>query len=169
MPDSTKPVGWFETLVNIQKATPGSDAFYKQTACAIVDLIGLDCGLVLLRDGSDWEILSGQAANPDVSLHFSRTILQNFVDEAHTFVLDDNPAAASESLTNVESAVASPIFDSSGKEIIGAIYGSRQSSAVTAVTRIRDLEAQLVQVIASVVGIGLARAQSETETARRRV
>jgi hypothetical protein len=128
VPDSTKPVGWFETLVNIQKATPGSDAFYKQTACAIVNLIGIYCGLVLLRDGSDWEILSGQAANPDVSLHFSRTILQNFVDEAHTFVLDDNPAAASESLTNVESAVASPIFDSSGKEIIGAIYGSRSST-----------------------------------------
>ena len=28
VPDSTTLVGWFETLVNIQKATPGSDAFY---------------------------------------------------------------------------------------------------------------------------------------------
>ena len=169
VPDSTTLVGWFETLVNIQKATPGSDAFYEQTACAIVDLIGLDCGLVLLRDGTDWKILSGHAANPEVSLHFSRTILQNVVDEARTFVLDDDPAAASESLTNVESAVASPVFDSSGKEIIGAIYGSRQSSVMTAATGIRDLEAQLVQVIASVVGTGLARVQSETEAARRRV
>lgn len=169
VPDSTTLVGWFETLVNIQKATPGSDAFYEQTGSAIVDLIGLDCGLVLLRDGGDWTILSGRAANPEVSLHFSRTILQNVVDEARTFVLDDDPAAASESLTNVESAVASPVFDSSGKEIIGAIYGSRQSSVMTATTGIRDLEAQLVQVIASVVGTGLARVQSETEAARRRV
>lgn len=169
VPDSSTLVGWFETLVNIQKATPGSDAFYEQTARAIVELIGLDCGLVLLREGSDWKILSGHAATPEVSLHFSRTILQNVVEEARTFVLDDDPAAASESLTNVESAVASPVFDPSGKKIIGAIYGSRQSSMMTAATGIRDLEAQLVQVIASVVGTGLARVQSETEAARRRV
>ncbi|MGZ0170229.1 MAG: adenylate/guanylate cyclase domain-containing protein [Planctomycetales bacterium] len=169
VPDSTTLVGWFETLVNIQKATPGSDAFYEQTARAIVNLIGLDCGLVLLREDSDWKILSGHAATPDVSLHFSRTILQNVLEEARPFVLDDDPAAAAESLTNVESAVASPVFDSTGKEIIGAIYGSRQSSVITAATGIRDLEAQLVQVIASVVGTGLARVQSETEAARRRV
>ncbi|MDA1161271.1 MAG: adenylate/guanylate cyclase domain-containing protein, partial [Planctomycetota bacterium] len=169
VPDSTTLVGWFETLVNIQKATPGSDAFYEQTARAIVNLIGLDCGLVLLRKGTDWKILSGYAATPDVSLHFSRTILRNVIDEARTFVLDDDPAAAAESLTNVESAVASPVFDATGKEIIGAIYGSRQSSMMTAQTGIRDLEAQLVQVIASVVGNGLARVQSEAEAARRRV
>ena len=169
VPDSSTLVGWFETLVNIQKATLGSDTFYEQTARAIVDLIGLDCGLVLLREGEDWKILSGHAGNPNVSLHYSRTILQNVVEESRTFVLDDDPAAASESLTNVESAVASPVFDSTGKQIIGAIYGSRQSSAMTAHTGIRDLEAQLVQVIASVVGTGLARVQSEAEAARRRV
>ena len=169
VPDSSTLVGWFETLVNIQQATPGSDAFYEQTAHAIVNLIGLDCGLVLLRENDNWKILSGHAATPDVSLHFSRTILQNVIDEARTFVLDDDPSAASESLTNVESAVASPVFDSTGKQIIGAIYGSRQSSVMTAHTGIRDLEAQLVQVIASVVGTGLARVQSEAEAARRRV
>ncbi|NQV28715.1 MAG: adenylate/guanylate cyclase domain-containing protein [Rhodopirellula sp.] len=168
-PDSGTLVGWFETLINIQKATPGSDAFYEQTARAIVDLIGLDYGLVLIRKGSDWKILSGYAATPDVSLHFSRTILQNVLNEARTFVLDDNSSADAESLTNVESAVASPVFDPTGKEIIGAIYGARQSSMMSASTGIRDLEAQLVQVIASVVGTGLARVQSEAEAARRRV
>jgi adenylate cyclase len=81
-PDSTTLIGWFETLINIQMATPGSDAFYEQTARAIVDLIGLDCGLVLLRAGTDWKILSGHAATPDVSLHFSRSILQNVVVRA---------------------------------------------------------------------------------------
>ena len=169
VPDSTTLVGWFETLVNIQKATPGSDAFYEQTARAIVDLIGLDCGLVLLRDGTGWKVLAGHAATPDISLHFSRTILQNVVEERRTFVLDDDSGTAAESLTNVESAVASPVFDTTGKDIIGAIYGARQSSVMSATTGIQDLEAQLVQVIASVVGTGLARVQSEAEAARRRV
>lgn len=169
VPDSTTLVGWFETLVSIQNATPGSDAFYEQTARAIVDLIGLECGLVLLRNGNDWKILAGQAATPDTSLHFSRTILQNVLDERRTFVLDDYPGEATDSLSNIESAVASPIFDANGNDIIGAIYGARQSSPIAASTGIRDLEAQLVQVIASVVGTGLARVQSETEAARRRV
>lgn len=169
VPDSSTLIGWFETLVNIQKAAPGSDAFYEQTARAIVDLIGLDCGLVLLRTEKDWRILSGHAATPDVSLHFSRTILQNVVDQRRTFVLDDDPGTASESLTNVESAVASPVFDAAGSEIIGAIYGTRQSTAISQSRGIQDLEAQLVQVIASVVGTGLARVQSEAEAARRRV
>jgi adenylate cyclase len=169
VPDSSTLISWFETLVNIQKAAPGSDAFYGQTARAIVDLIGLDCGLVLLRKGDDWKALAGHAATPDVSLHFSRTILQNVVDQRRTFVLDDDPGAASESLMNVESAVASPVFDTEGNEIIGAIYGARQSSVISQSTGIQDLEAQLVQVIASVVGTGLARVQSEAEAARRRV
>lgn len=169
VPDSGTLVGWFETLVRIQKAAPGSDAFYEQTAQAIVNLIGLDSGLVLLKTDTDWKILSGHASNPEVSLHYSKTILKNLLDERRTFVLDDDPGAAAESLTNVESAVASPVFDAAGEQIIGAIYGSRQSSALTASTGIRDFEAQLVQVIASLVGTALARVQSETEAARRRV
>lgn len=169
VPDSSTLVSWFETLVSIQRAAPGSELFYEQTAKAIVNLIGLDCGLVLLREGSGWKVLAGHAATPDISLHYSRTILDQVTQDGRTFVLDDEPNDSAESLMNIESAVASPVFDASGQELIAAIYGARHSSALNGVSGIRDLEAQLVQVIAASVGTGLARLQSEAEAARRRV
>src|SRR5262249_29492912 len=38
---------WFETLIAVQQAAAGSPEFYEQTARALVELIGLDRGLVL--------------------------------------------------------------------------------------------------------------------------
>src|SRR5690606_37492160 len=42
---------WFETLLTVQKSAAGSGEFYKETAKAIVELVGLDRGVVLLRQG----------------------------------------------------------------------------------------------------------------------
>src|SRR5262245_33533359 len=45
-PDPQKLMTWFETFVAVQQAAAGSPEFYKQTAEAVVKLVGLDRGLV---------------------------------------------------------------------------------------------------------------------------
>ena len=49
---------WFETVVSVQRAAAGSNAFYQETAQAVVDLVGLDRGLVLLRNDDSWEVIA---------------------------------------------------------------------------------------------------------------
>ena len=46
--DPAVVAGWFETLIAVQRAPAGSKDFYEQTARALVDLIGMDVGLVML-------------------------------------------------------------------------------------------------------------------------
>src|SRR5438067_1048660 len=46
---------WFETVVTVQRSAASSDAFFLETARAVVDLIGLDCGLILSRRAGEWK------------------------------------------------------------------------------------------------------------------
>src|SRR5205823_2305727 len=48
-PTAEKLMTWFETFIAVQQAAAGSVEFYRQTAEAVVKLVGLDRGLVILR------------------------------------------------------------------------------------------------------------------------
>jgi adenylate cyclase len=65
--------------------------------------------------------------------------------------------------------VASPIF-SQDESIVGALYGSRSRyDRVSRTIGIGPLEAQVVQLLASTAGAGLARVEREAESLRQRV
>ena len=56
--EAAKPeeiVEWLETVVNVQKAGD-REAFYKQAADALVEKIGLDTGIVLVKEGEAWRV-----------------------------------------------------------------------------------------------------------------
>ena len=58
----------------VQRTTPASPEYYEQTAKALVDLVGLDSGLVLLRNGDAWRrggpgVSRRGRARPGVQLH----------------------------------------------------------------------------------------------------
>jgi adenylate cyclase len=63
---------------------------------------------------------------------------------------------------------ASPIFDWQD-QVVGVIYGSRSRFTKHAGLGIGPLEAQVMQLLASVVGVGLARQEQETRATRRLV
>ena len=52
-------IEWFEALVSVQRSAAGSAGFYREIADAMVQLMGLDYGVVLLRENGDWK-LQGQ-------------------------------------------------------------------------------------------------------------
>ncbi len=63
---------------------------------------------------------------------------------------------------------AAPIFDSHDR-VVGAVYGSRSRITPHAGLGIGSLEAQVMQLLASVVGVGLARQEQEARALRRLV
>lgn len=169
-PNSETLAQWFETLLTVQKAAAGTDEFYHETARAVVELIGLERGMVLLRAGSEWNIVARQSTVEKDSSKFSRRVLDEVVRKRSTFYQSFSGAQNEGSLQLVDAVVASPIFDHQDN-VVGAVYGSRDMRTMTlAGSRgIQPLEAQLVQVLAGAVSAGLARCEREADAARARV
>ena len=157
---------WFEALIGVQRAAASSPDFFAETARAVVELIGLDCGLVLLRRQDGWEPVACYPPHDDAKSQFSRYILQTVMSQRRTFYQVGRFQTAAVSLLGVTAVVASPILDES-QDVIGAVYGARRGAGTS--LEIRPLEAQLTQVLAAAVAAGLARQHSEAQAARRRV
>ena len=137
----------------------------------MVDLVGLDRGLVLLRKADGCEVIAShppQTATCETERAFSHYVLAQVVDQKRTFFRRIDELSSTHSLRGVESVVASPVFDDQG-EVIGAAYGSRKAGGAGKGQGIRPLEAQVVQLLAAAVTTGLARMEGEAEAARSRV
>jgi serine phosphatase RsbU (regulator of sigma subunit) len=151
----------------------------------VVDLVGLDCGLVLRREGEAWtvvarhyrrsrtedtvsfeDLLRGSRAAGG-RLEFSATVLQQMAGQRRTYFESLADIDLTASLSHVEAVVASPVFDRDN-QVVAAVYGARYHGPGASPT-IRPLEAQVVQVLAAAVGVGLARLESEAEALLRRV
>ncbi|HZN36124.1 MAG TPA: adenylate/guanylate cyclase domain-containing protein [Pirellulaceae bacterium] len=165
---------WFEALLNVQRAAPGSNEFYADTARAVVELIGLDRGLVILRRRDVWEVIgSCSAANEGSQTkadnrQFSQRVLLQVLAEKRTFYQSFQETGAAQSLMGIEAVVASPVFDEKNA-VVGVVYGSRDMRTATGHKGITPLEAQFLQVLAGAVSTGLSRLAREADAARARV
>ncbi len=160
-------IQWFETVTAVQKAAAGAPEFYQQTAQALIDLVGLDRGLVLLPDGNGWKVVARAASDREsLGRDFSTSILQFVVKENRTFYQATATVNVTESLRGVEAVVASPVFDADIK-LIAILYGSRLRQ--NTLPGVGPLEAQVVQLLASTLGVGLARLRQQTEAGKMRV
>jgi adenylate cyclase len=178
--DSVSPerlAHWFETVISVQRAAAGSAEFYAETARAVVDLVGLDRGMVILHRppppsqsmvSDEWEVVASYSTDVGGRGTFSRTMLRRMCEERRTFYRAAEIVDPSRSLMDVEAVVASPIFDQQG-QVVGAVYGQRMRGADFRGPEIKPIEAQVVQLLAAAVGSGLARLQREAEAARSRV
>jgi len=170
-PSPEKLAVWFETLIAVQKSASGSLEFFQDTAQAVVDLIGLDRGLVLMIKNGRWMV---QARFPDEDVEnreFSMSVLGKIAKGRKTFYQSGaNLQNESESVMGIEAVIASPIFDKADN-VVGAIYGVRNKLTAGSGSNIgvNPLEAQIVQLLASSVGAGLARQEQEAEAGRLRV
>jgi adenylate cyclase len=167
-PSAERLARWFEALLGVQRAAAGSQAFYSDTARAVVQLVGLDRGMVLLRKGEDWETVASHSVKRGDSRQFSRRVLAEAVAQERTYYQQYRDDSHAMSLANIEAVVASPIFGERG-DVAGVVYGSRDVSPDHSARGILPLEAQFVQLLAAAVSTGLARLAQEAEAARARV
>jgi adenylate cyclase len=147
---------WLEQVIALQRAPAGSKEFHDQTARALVELVGLDLGMILLRRDGSWEIMGYHAAHDSVNSRYSRTLLSQVVADRRTFFQDlSTKKVDTESLLDLEAVVVSPIFGIND-EVAGVLYGTRGGLAARR-GGIRPLEAQVVQLLAAAVGANMTR------------
>src|SRR5205085_1139756 len=102
---------WLERVINLQHSVGGSPDFHTQIARALVELVGLDLGMVLLHRDGIWSIAAVHAPDEHSTLTFSRTLLGRVLAERRTFYQNaDSPADPTVSMQGVEAVVASPVF-----------------------------------------------------------
>ena len=166
-PEAATIANWLESILSVQQSATGSPEFYQETADAVVNSIGLDHGMVLLLDKHGWRGVAESSRDVTEELTFSRSVLQRMQTEARTFYEPVSEMDSPQSLANVDSVVASPVFCSAGK-VIGSVYGAREQMDAGG-TGITPLEAQVMQLLACSVSAGLARIDREAKVARLRI
>ncbi|QDU61786.1 Adenylate cyclase 1 [Planctomycetes bacterium Pan216] len=146
---------WFETVLSVQQAAATSNEFYARTARALVELVGLDRGLVLLREGEGWKIVA--RFGPEAfGKEYSGRVVRSVVEEKRTFYDRFETDSQSASLVSIEAVVASPVFGAE-HEVSGIVYGSRSFRPDLVGDPITELEARIVQLLAASVGTGRSR------------
>jgi adenylate cyclase len=148
---------WLETVIELQRAAAGPEELHRQAARALVELVGLDAGMVLLRCGSAWAASGRHVAGDCAMPHYSQTLLNQVVAERRTLYQDEETVnrLKAQSLLDLDAVVATPIFGLAS-EVSGVLYGVRGQRNQTQ-KGIRPLEAQVVQLLAAAVGANLAR------------
>lgn len=163
---------WFETVICVQQAAATSTEFYMETARAVVQLVGLDRGIVLLREGDDWVDVAHYTTDLNDSPEFSRGVLNEVLETGRTYYQTLGTAPLRASLENIEAVVTAPIFDKD-RRVSGVVYGSRTRGVDSATVNtdahevgISDLEAQIIQVLAAAVGAGVERERQQADAIR---
>jgi adenylate cyclase len=153
---------WMEAVLALQRSDAAPAEFYAQAARSMIDMIGLDVGLVLLHGAGGWQVVARAARAEDdgrqspAGREYSQTVLSQVLAEKQTFYQDLSLMNSQESLRSVDAVVVSPVFGLED-EVIGALYGLRRDGRPALVCKIQPLEAQLVQLLAAFVGANLAR------------
>ena len=164
---------WLQTSMGVFQSAASSADFFQKAAQAVVDIIGLDTGRVLLLEHDDWQTRAFAAGSPQTAeddWRPSLSVLNKVRCEKRTFwELPSIAAEQKNSLIGVNAVVATPLLAANG-EVIGAVYGDRRrAGSLLGPELISELEAMLVELIASGVAAGMARLRARAGRATARV
>jgi adenylate cyclase len=160
-----------ELMMDVFQMASSSSDFYVRACKAVIDLVGLDSGRVLVRQGDRWQTVEQRSPAGTEIGPVSRFVVDQVLRHQKTFWHSGvNANRPSESLGDVQSVVAAPILSSAG-EVSGILYGERtlgfsKSGSLRETTR---LHALLLELVACAVASGLARLQGEDAARRLRL
>jgi adenylate cyclase len=171
--DNKAMVRWLQATMAVFHSAASSSDFFPKAAQAVVDMVGLDSGSVLLLEQGEWRTQARRTAAqilPDMEWKPSRWVLNKLSQEKRTFwEVPRTTGVGPLSLRGIRAVVAAPILDRGGR-VIGALYGDRRREGSAALLApITELDAMLVELLASGVAAGLARLEHEKAALAQRV
>lgn len=155
------------TALEAFKQPPGSKAFFDAAALAALQMIGLDRVAVLRKEQEAWVcgtlvFRPGLDQSRAAARHFSQALLTEMVRNGRTTSVDPqiDSLSLSQALQDIDRAVAAPIFDEN-KQIVAALYGDRLMGVSENNEPIGELEAALLEVLASGISSSIALKQEQ--------
>jgi adenylate cyclase len=168
-PQFTELISWLQTTMRVLQDAVGSADFLSRAAEALVQIVGLNSGLVLLRRDGRWDDKPTVTFPPTAGargLRPSTTVLDKLLEKRTTLLEDSGDAQGS--LVGMAMVVAAPLLDAAG-EVAGVLYGQLPQTDGTMFGGADlpvPLKAVLVDMLACSVSTGLARQRQEREAAR---
>ncbi len=152
-------IAWLRVALEVLQSAAGSADFLERAAQATANLVKLDSAGVLLRDGPQAFKIAALAKTEGArDWRPSRNMLATVCGERRTCWMNSQDLTSpSLSLEGVASVVAAPVLDPSGN-VIGVLYGDRRRYDQLP---LGQLEAQLVELLASGIAAGLARKEQQ--------
>jgi class 3 adenylate cyclase len=160
--------------LDVLKKAAGSDEYFEAAVRAVAGMIELERAFIILYSQGSWKTRAVFSIESDTAETFSKSsaavtlpsgsglLLQQVLDMKRTMIYE--PAnymfTAGSSMMAIDRAVAAPMLDEKG-EVIGVIYGDRSFGSNHKDEPIGELEATLLEVMASAVASGLARQKEE--------
>ncbi|MEN1679955.1 MAG: adenylate/guanylate cyclase domain-containing protein [Planctomycetota bacterium] len=181
-----KLLAWLRSTMEVFQSAASAPDFLGRAVQAVVSIVDLDVGAIVEPAGDSWRVTQTAFADgrtqPD-GWEPSRRMVDSVRNQKTTVRYQPNlrPFGAEASQPDIISMVASPILDSKG-ELLGVLYGEQRCQpgatppAHEATLReeeddggIGELEATLVELLASGVAAGLARLEQEQAAVAARV
>jgi adenylate cyclase len=168
-PQFNELITWLQTTMRVLQDAVGSADFLSRAAEALVQIVGLNSGLVLLRRDGRWDDQPTVTFPPTAGargLRPSTTILDKLLEQRTTLLEDSEDFQGS--LVGMAMVVAAPLVDAAG-EVAGVLYGQLPQTDGTMFGGADlpvPLKAVLVDMLACGVSAGLARQRQEREAAR---
>jgi adenylate cyclase len=162
--DVEEVIGWLRTMIGVLQSAAGDTGFFQRAAQAAVEVVSLDRGRVLTRDGEGWKTVASFPESDnrlDRDEPPSRLVVNLVCEDKLTRWFDpfQLPEDCS-SLASVSSVVATPILDRAG-EVIAILYGERRLESLLARRPVTRLDAKLFEVLAVGLSTGLARLEQQ--------
>ncbi len=162
--DANGVIGWLRTMIQVLQSAASDADFFEKAAKAVVEIIRLDMGRVLVREGDRWTtavFYPSRDAEYEENHPPSRLVLNRVREEKRTCWRDlSDQGEDAVSLVGVSSVVAAPVMSRTG-EVIAILYGERRMRSILAAKPVTRLDAMLVEVLAVGLSGGLARVEQE--------
>lgn len=169
-------MSWLRRMTAVFHDAIRSHDFFIEAAKAAANIVRLDSAAALRWDGKDWKVEAYHIVDDpsfDGTYHASQTLLERM--RAETRTCRQTPTAGLAALDNPRSlmsgnaAVAAPILNRD-RDVIGALYGERHGgSGSGGRTDVSELDAVLVEMLATGVAAGIARLDQEQAALQARV
>ena len=154
-------LGWLRTTLTVLQSAANSPDFFDQAARAVVDIIGLDSGQVVRWESNRWNTVAVHTASGASARPPSTHLLEQARNAKQCIVERPATVATPASQLGLSLMVATPIVDRRGN-VLAVLYGDRLADdrSMSALP-VREVEALLLQMLASGVGAGLSRLEQE--------
>jgi adenylate cyclase len=158
-----------QTTMDVLHSAATSTDFFQKAAQAVVDMTICESARVLLWEQEKWTtavVCTAPGTHADQNWKPSQLVLRDVLQQKRTFWFspDRTENEMSESLMGVEVVVAAPILNRDGG-VLGVIYGECRARTLAGRRIVREtfgeLDARLVELLASGVATGLARMEHE--------
>ena len=159
---------WFKTMVSIQKHAATTEEFHVHAIRAIVDPGGMDTGMLVERQESNWKIRTSHSGISAAGISFEPAFVDLVYRRREPLVFTPSDEDVDEDVDHGVALFGAPVFNAE-MEVAAVLYGSRYRTASNRRRHVRELEALWIRLIAEAITAGYVRMAHEAKAARQQI